>query len=92
MITISPCDLGKVTFASHVQYAITPVMQEDSIDGKIRRVKDLTLFFVALVMVLSAFIYCVTILNQNPNNEWAMVIASSIISALLGFLTGRKIH
>jgi len=69
-------------------------IESDSIehptDASLRRGKDWCLFIFALFAVVSAFIYCGWQVVIANNQEWPLAIDSSILSALLGYLVGKK--
>jgi hypothetical protein len=69
--------------------------QENPDDVRFHRCKDITLFCVSLVLLLSAFGFCAYILLSHrfsaDDKKWAMAIASSIIMGLLAYLTGKNI-
>jgi hypothetical protein len=68
--------------------------EEHQMDAKIRRIKDCLLFFIVLIMVLGVFYFCVLALfsvrSLDYEKEWARIIITAIISALLGYLIGKS--
>lgn len=91
----SSIDLNEVANNPKLSLSIISNQDENPQDANIRRVKDIVLFFVAIALILCAFVFCAYILLNNnfsdDNKKWATVIAGSIISAFLGFLTGKNI-
>lgn len=63
---------------------------EHEADARLRRFKDKTLFLIGLIMILGAFFYFGWRVIEYPDDKWSMAITSSIISAFLGYLTGKK--
>ena len=90
----STIDLEQIANNANLALSITS-NAEDPKDACIRRTKDIALFSVAIIFVLCAFLFCgYVILSKNfsyDDKKWATTIASSIISAFLGYLTGRSI-
>ncbi|USQ13170.1 hypothetical protein J2N86_10785 [Legionella lytica] len=68
--------------------------EEHPTDAKIRRIKDCLLFFIVLIMVLGVFYFCVlaifNVRSLDYEKEWARIIITAIISALLGFIIGKS--
>ncbi len=91
----SQINLNDIANNQNLSLSITSNAEENPKDACIRRTKDVVLFSIAIVFVLSAFIFCgYVILSKNfssNDKKWALTIASSIISAFLGFLTGKNI-
>lgn len=75
--------------------SINSVKEENPNDAKVRRYKEIILFSLASVMVLSVFIICTGIVVntdfESNANRWAMTIDSDIVSAFLALLVGRKL-
>jgi hypothetical protein len=69
--------------------------QENSDDARFRRCKDIVLFCVSLVLLLSAFAFCAYILLSHrfsaDDKKWATAIGSSIITGFLAYLIGKNI-
>ena len=92
----SQIDLNEIANNAHLNLSITSNAEENPIDAYIRRSKDIVLFSIALFFVLCAFLFCgYVILGKNfsyDDKKWALTIAGSIISAFLGFLTGKNVN
>lgn len=90
----SKIDLNEVANNGNLSISITSTQEENPHDAKIRRIKDVSLFFVTLTLVVVVFIFCgYTIFNSaatSVNQKWAMAIDASIVTALLGYITGKK--
>jgi len=89
-------DLNELANNDNLRLSITSVPEENPIDAKIRRIKDVVLFSITLILVLSAFAFCAFVLFDaqfSPDDKkWATAISSSIISAFIGYLTGRHLN
>lgn len=93
---MSTIDLNEIANNPKLKLQISSITQEDPKDAGIRRAKDIVLFVVAVLLILSAFVFCGYLL-LNPSStaddkKWATVIAGSIISAFLGYLTGKHFN
>lgn len=90
----SQIDLNELANNEHLSVTITSNAEENPKDASMRRVKDITLFFLAIFFILAAFAFCVYIIlsrSRTPSDKkWAMTVAGGIIAAFLGFLTGRN--
>ncbi|MFJ1269162.1 hypothetical protein ACD661_11395 [Legionella lytica] len=68
--------------------------EEYQTDAKIRRVKDCLLFSIALIMILGVFYFSVLVFfnvrSLDYEKEWASIIITAIISALLGYIIGKS--
>ncbi|WP_058535409.1 hypothetical protein [Legionella saoudiensis] len=68
--------------------------EEHQTDAKIRRIKDCLLFSIVLIMILGVFYFSVLVLfdvrSLDYEKEWARIIITAIISALLGYLIGKS--
>lgn len=91
----SQIDLNEVANNTNLRISITSPIEEHPADAKIRRIKDFILFIIALFFILCTFTFCGHVILDttfgNDEKKWAMLIASGIISAFLGFLSGKKI-
>jgi hypothetical protein len=78
-----------------VDVSIKSVKLEHPKDACARRFKDITLFIIAMVLILIAFIFCgYAFLSERFSSDfekWAMTIDGSIIVGFLSFLTGKNI-
>ncbi len=83
-------DLNKVFDNKHTELHIKKIVPEIIEDAKLRRFKDKVLFLIGLLMVLFVFIYFGWRTIENLNDKWSMAITSSIISAFLGYITGKR--
>jgi hypothetical protein len=92
----SKIDLNEVANNSNLSLSITSAQEENPHDACIRRIKDIVLFVIATLFIVAAFIFCGYMLfssSSTPDDKkWSMTIASGIISALLGYLTGKNIN
>jgi len=88
-------DLNEIANNSNLSLTITSNAEENPIDARLRRIKDLILFAIAIIFTLSAFSLCLYVTFSNnfssDNKKWAAAIASNILSAFLGFLTGKSL-
>lgn len=82
-------DFGQIL--KHVNVTIESKVVELESDAKLRRYKDFILFTLGAFFVICAFCYGGYLLIQNPNNHWAIVMESNIVTALLAYLTGKKV-
>lgn len=91
----SKIDLNEVANNSNLSVSITSTQEENSQDACIRRVKDIILFSVALLFVITIFCFGAYFLvsshSSQDDKKWGLAIASSVLSAFLGFLTGKKL-
>lgn len=91
----SQIDLDDIANNANLNLSITSSAKEDPKDACIRRMKDIMLFSIAIIFVLCVFIFCgYAMLSKNfsyDDKKWATTIAGSIVSAFLGFLTGKNI-
>lgn len=83
-------DLNKVFNNKDTELHIKKIVPENVEDAKLRRFKDKTLFVIGLVMILCVFFYFGWRVIHDPNDKWSMAITSAIISAFLGYITGKK--
>jgi len=83
-------DLNNVFNNKDTELHIRKTVPENTEDAKLRRFKEKILFLVGLCMILCVFAYFGWKTIDNPGDKWSMAITSSIISAFLGYLTGRK--
>jgi cytochrome c biogenesis protein CcdA len=61
-------------------------------DARFRRWGKAALFLAGLLMVLAVFVLCVLIVTHSTSpddRKWATGILATIVSGLVGFLTGR---
>ncbi|MBY0544517.1 MAG: hypothetical protein K2Q14_03090 [Gammaproteobacteria bacterium] len=90
----SKIDLNEIANNSNLSVSITSMQEEHPQDACIRRVKDIALFIVALLFVIAAFCFGAYLLlsstSSSDDKKWGMAISSSILSAFLGFLMGKK--
>lgn len=88
-------DLAKLAENSNLQVSIQSVQQEDPAEAKIRRIKDIVLFSFALVFVIAIATVCVYFIfsssSSNDDKRWSMGLLSSLVSAFIGFITGRSL-
>jgi len=91
----SQIDLTEIANHKNLSLSITSNAEENSKDACIRRRKDVALFSLAMLFVICAFVFTgYVILSKNfstDDKKWAMALASSIISAFLGFLIGKNV-
>ena len=90
----SKIDLNEIANNSNLSVSITSVQEENAQDACIRRGKDIALFIVALLLVVTVF-FCGVYLLLNTNSssdekKWGTTIISIILSGFLGFLTGKR--
>ncbi|MDR3502057.1 MAG: hypothetical protein P4L79_05680 [Legionella sp.] len=68
--------------------------EEHQTDAKIRRIKDCLLFSIVLIMILGVFYFSVLVIfsvrSLDYEKEWARIIITAIISALLGYIIGKS--
>lgn len=87
-------DINELASNPKLSLRIISNQDENPKDAYIRRLKDIVLFFVTVIFILCTFIFCgCMLLSDNSNAEdkkWATSIAASIISGLLGYLTGKN--
>jgi hypothetical protein len=74
----------------NTEITIKKATPEHPHDATVRRIKDTCLFIFAMATMISAFSYCGWQVAVNNNQGWPLAIDSSIISALLGYLVGKK--
>jgi hypothetical protein len=80
-------DINELIRKSRLNLSITSNQDEHPNDAYIRRFKDIILFSITIILILCAFLFCgYILLSQNFSFDTA--IATSIISALLGYLLG----
>lgn len=93
---MSQFDINEIANNPKLSLSITSAQDEDPTDAYIRRGKEVTLFLVAIILLICVFSFCGFVLfshNFTPDDKkWCLAIASSIVSAFLGYLTGKKIH
>lgn len=91
----STIDLNKIANSSNLKVSITSIEDEHPKDASIRRIKDVTLFFLIIILTISSFIFCCYVILGNRFNgdekKWAMTLAGSITTGAIGFVTGKKI-
>ena len=89
-------DLNQLANNPKLSLSITSTQDENPIDTRIRHFKEITLFTLTILLILCVFSFCVYLLitprANSEDKKWAMTIAGSIISALLGYVTGRKLN
>ena len=83
-------DLNKVFSDKDTELHIRKIVPENMEDAKLRRFKDKVIFLLGLIMILCVFFYFGWRVIEDPNDKWSMTITSSIISAFLGYITGKK--
>jgi hypothetical protein len=87
-------DLNELANNPKLSLSILSNQDEHPQDAYIRRFKDIILFSTTIILLSCAFLFCGYILVSSnfssDDKKWATVIASSIISALLGYLTGKS--
>lgn len=91
---MSLINLDELINKSQLNFSLTSENEHPK-DADIRRIKDMSLFFVTVILVLSAFLFCgYILLNKDfspDDKKWATAIASSIVSSLLGYRIGKNI-
>jgi hypothetical protein len=91
---MSNIDLNAIANNPKLNLQISSVQEENPFDARLRRVKDIILFVMAISFITAAFAYCgytlITASSTADDKKWVSVIAGSIISALLGYLTGKR--
>ena len=89
----SQIDINEIAENPKISLSIISNKDEHPKDADLRRFKDIALFVIAAVLVLCIFSFCGFILINgqfsSDDKKWAMAIASSIVSAFLGYLTGK---
>lgn len=89
-------DINEIAKNPKLSLRITSISDEHPKDACIRRCKDMVLFSVALFLILCVFFFCLYVLmNSNfsaDDKKWSTVVIFSIISSLLGYLTGKNIN
>jgi hypothetical protein len=89
-------DINDLIKNGELDVSIKSIKAEHPKDACARRFKDITLFIIAIIMILLVFIFCGYALVSgkfSPDfQKWAMTIAGSIIVGFLGFLTGKHIR
>lgn len=92
---MSQIDINELANNPKLSLSITSNQDENPADARIRRLKDIILFSVTILLSLCIFSFCGYVLISNhfsaDDKKWATAIASSIISAFLGYLTGKNI-
>lgn len=87
-------DINEIANNPKLSLSITSNQDEHPKDACIRRTKEIILFVVIIILIVCAFSFCGYVLLSNhfssDDKKWAMAIASSIISAFLGYLTGKN--
>lgn len=87
-------DINEVVRDHNYKVTITP--PEHPKDACIRQIKDVVLFFVALLLILGVCFFCIYVLVDHSfsidDKKWATSILFSIVSAFLGYLTGKNIN
>ena len=93
---MSKIDINELANNPKLSLSIVSTREEDPKDALIRRYKEIVLFSVALTLILCVFVFCGYILLSKSvsadDKKWATAIASGIISALLGYVTGKSIN
>ena len=88
----APLDLNALV-ESH-QFRVSVESVEHPADARLRRVKDFLLFLVVLLGVVAIAGYCLWLLVSRPDDlvdgKWATALLTSMVSAALGYLTGRS--
>jgi hypothetical protein len=92
----SQIDINDLISKSKLSLSITSNHDEHPKDASLRRYKDVALFSVTLILILCVFFFCgYVVLSKDcsiDDKKWATAIATSIISAFLGYLTGKGKH
>lgn len=88
-------DLSKLAENSNLKVSIQSIQPEDPVEAKIRRIKDIVLFAVGLLFVLLIAAVCVYFIfsssSTSDDKRWSMGVLSSLVTAFLGFITGRSL-
>lgn len=91
---MSKIDINEIANNPKLSLSIISYQDEHPKDACMRRFKDILLFSLAAILTLCLFLFCGYIILSNnfsdDNKKWATAIAGSIISALLGYLTGKN--
>jgi hypothetical protein len=91
---VSEININDIANNPNLSLQIVSTQDENPKDAFIRRMKDITLFFIAIFAVLSLFAFCLYMLMSkdfsSEDKKWGMAVASGILSAFLGYITGRK--
>ncbi|MBI3258250.1 MAG: hypothetical protein HYZ54_02030 [Ignavibacteriae bacterium] len=87
-------DINELANNPKLNLSITSSQDEPPQDASIRRFKEVVLFFVTLAIILCVFSFCGYMLLSShfsvDDKKWATAVESSIVSALLGYLGGKK--
>ncbi|MGE3920561.1 MAG: hypothetical protein AB7F64_06420, partial [Gammaproteobacteria bacterium] len=91
---MSKIDINEVASHPNIALSIVSTQSEDPKDAQLRRTKDLITFSVAVVFIISAFIYCgikaFDSQSSPDDKKWCLTIEGIIIGGLLGYITGKK--
>lgn len=93
---MSQIDLNEIANNSNLCISITSNLEENPKDACIRRAKDVISFLTAIILLLCMLAFCGYIILSKDSSlddkKWATALASSIISAFLGYLFGKTIR
>lgn len=93
-MSLSQIDLDEIARNKDIAVSITSNAEENPRDAGLRRAKDITLFVIALIFISATFLFCgYVIIDSNfsaDDKKWASVLAGSIVSAMIGYLTGKS--
>ena len=89
-------DINELANNPKLNLSITSSQDEPAQDAFIRRFKEVTLFSFTIILILFVFLFCGYILLSShfsaDDKKWATAVESSIVSALLGYLCGKKVY
>jgi len=81
---------------SKVDFSFNTKKEEHPKDAFVRRIREMTVFFISIFLIISAFIFCGYILlshHYSPESErWAMTVGTSILTSFLSYLAGKNIN
>ena len=83
-------DLNAFVEKGNYRVKVETIEIENPHDGRIRRLKEIVLFFVALLMVLGIFGFCLFVVfsstYNNDEKKWATTALGVILSSLITYL------
>lgn len=74
----------------HTEVTIQKRAPENNDDANLRRLKEKTILFCGLTILMALFLTCIVFIIQNPSNTLAMNTAFGIASGFAGYILRGK--
>lgn len=94
LLNLPKADLNAFVEKGNYRIKLESIEVEHPQDAKLRRLKELVLFLVALLMILGVFCFCLFVvfspIYSSEEKKWATTALGIILSALVTYLVSQS--